>query len=434
MSEGQPYDGERERGRLGPLLPWRPYLAVIWTMTGIAIITYVIRIYVRLFKGTRRLYWDDATITLALSMNIATSCIWAYLAPIQDWHLNYAAGLRADPPPLEDVKRYLLFIVPIQVFFSSILLSVKVTFLLFFRRLRSHTESKWELVYWWVVLLICITGFTCSLGLLPWKCFTDLFYTIQHCLGEEGLEKQWWVLGLQQSFDIITDFMILLIPIHMVWRLKMPLGKKLALIGLFSLGILTIAISITRITTQSAKLWGHDTVEASNLWFWSSLLCSVAITVACLSSFPRLFQRSKQRDGVPARGPAEPAIAPVAPRSRSHWRTRMGFATSLFRSTNNDNTIQTGKSSGMSSANTAEPEYVPGRPDLHVVMSNQPPPPVWLVPNSPKHTVDISSSREPSLGTPTKEESGDKIAQTMEYNIDYDNDEKHHKKPNDSIV
>jgi hypothetical protein len=38
--------------------------------------------------------------------------------------------------------------------------------------------------------------------------------------------------------DILTDVMILILPLPMIWRLQLPIGNKIALAGLLCLGIL----------------------------------------------------------------------------------------------------------------------------------------------------------------------------------------------------
>ena len=63
-------------------------------------------------------------------------------------------------------------------------------------------------------------------------------------------------LGILTSaiFNMITDLGLYTMPIPMLWNLQMPFTKKLALIGIFSLGLLWVArpSSIPFITSTDA--------------------------------------------------------------------------------------------------------------------------------------------------------------------------------------
>lgn len=84
----------------------------------------------------------------------------------------------------------------------------------------------------------------------------------------------------------------------------MPLKKKVAFVGLFSLTLIVIAISIVRIVgagrTQDRQL------DPSYLFLWSAIEMCIAIIIACLSSFPQLFISSRSRK--PAYQPSQTFI------------------------------------------------------------------------------------------------------------------------------
>ena len=58
------------------------------------------------------------------------------------------------------------------------------------------------------------------------------------------------------------------IPISMLWRVQMPLKKKVALTGIFSLAVITAMFAIIRMTVTSAS---GRLFDVSWLFMWSSI-------------------------------------------------------------------------------------------------------------------------------------------------------------------
>lgn len=105
-----------------------------------------------------------------------------------------------------------------------------------------------------------------------------------------------------------------MIPINLVWQVKIQWKKKLALVGLFSLVIITMVFAIVRVVVVTDATSRQP--DTSWLYLWSSieqavgtstpghvsgcvLLTSIqAIIVACLSAFPSLFVQSNQNSRV----------------------------------------------------------------------------------------------------------------------------------------
>ncbi|KAI9652529.1 MAG: hypothetical protein M1831_006720 [Alyxoria varia] len=71
------------------------------------------------------------------------------------------------------------------------------------------------------------------------------------------------------------------IPINLLRKVRIPLRKKIALAGLFSIVVITTVIAIVRITMIN--------IIMDRVLLWSSIEQSVAIIVACLGAFPSLF-------------------------------------------------------------------------------------------------------------------------------------------------
>ena len=86
-------------------------------------------------------------------------------------------------------------------------------------------------------------------------------------------------------------YLVTLLPVLLIWDLRMPLKKKAAFVGLFSLTVFVMITAIVRIVgagqTQDRQL------DPSYLFLWSAIEMCIAIIIACLSAFPQLFVSSR---------------------------------------------------------------------------------------------------------------------------------------------
>lgn len=124
-------------------------------------------------------------------------------------------------------------------------------------------------------------------------------YTLAACLvtvfGCHPISKAWDKKAEGKCVDIIqiwysnsimiilTDVMIILLPLNQIRRLQLPLFRKILLSGVFSLGIFVIACTIVRMTTVSPTTTSRDQIyyqATSNSWTF--LEVNVGIICACL--------------------------------------------------------------------------------------------------------------------------------------------------------
>ncbi|KAL9002678.1 MAG: hypothetical protein Q9188_004404 [Gyalolechia gomerana] len=136
------------------------------------------------------------------------------------------------------------------------------------------------------------------------------------------------------------------IPIGMLWKVQMSLRKKLALVGIFSLAVITTIFAIVRVTSISALT--HQP-ETSWSYMWSSIEVCVAIIVACLASFRSLFTDHRTR------------IPEPKPQSSSNG-SRNVFLRGIRRTLPPTTTLELAsifKSSGKSEAGTRDDERTP---------------------------------------------------------------------------
>ena len=101
--------------------------------------------------------------------------------------------------------------------------------------------------------------------------------------------------------DAVTDFVILALPLPMVWRLQVDVRRKLALSGVFLLGGLACLASVLRIVGFAQGMLAANGAAAAppqaallfatNMVFWSMLESGLALIAACLPTLRFLFTR-----------------------------------------------------------------------------------------------------------------------------------------------
>lgn len=67
---------------------------------------------------------------------------------------------------------------------------------------------------------------------------------------------------------------VITVPIIMLWNVHVSWGKKLALIGIFSLTIIVIIVSIIRVTVVTSKTASADVTW---LYLWGSIEMAVGM-------------------------------------------------------------------------------------------------------------------------------------------------------------
>ncbi|MCJ1345873.1 hypothetical protein MMC31_004082 [Peltigera leucophlebia] len=99
------------------------------------------------------------------------------------------------------------------------------------------------------------------------------------------------------STDVITDGLILLLPIYNVWQLQMPLHRKIAVICIFLLGGLVTITGIIRLhfltlayNSLEDHLFNDVSYSYGPAFYWSIIETNVGILSACLPTLRPLYR------------------------------------------------------------------------------------------------------------------------------------------------
>lgn len=77
------------------------------------------------------------------------------------------------------------------------------------------------------------------------------------------------------AVDVITDIFIISIPITVLRKVQIPLKKKAALLGIFSVTVLIMVVSVIRVTLVKGTQTRLQQASIDWLYFWSNVQMGV---------------------------------------------------------------------------------------------------------------------------------------------------------------
>ncbi|KAI5920364.1 hypothetical protein F4810DRAFT_702946 [Camillea tinctor] len=240
---------------------------------SISTIVVLLRLYTKHYI-LNQLWLDDYLAAAALVGTLTCGII-------QCVQTKYSLGYHIwDLPDITGFGTYFKLLYASSVMYNLTLLLIK--FSLFFQYYRLVKEiPRYSFAYLvimglvgcWSIVQILLVVFAC----FPIQGFWDLSVPSK-CI--DHAELVWITSG----GNIATDVVVLLLPMPVVWKLNLKKGRKWAILGIFSLGFFTCAISITRLVSYA--MMGYDfTYDMVRVIVWalvemtSGLLCSVLIAI-----------------------------------------------------------------------------------------------------------------------------------------------------------
>jgi hypothetical protein len=268
---------------------------------GIALLFFIARIAIRV-KFNKRVFWDDGWAFFAIICLLANAILThAMLQPMyvtikmQQW----SASIKRDEGEVDlfaSIVQFLKFQFAETMIFWTCLWSVKASFLAFFKRLTTNVRG--HLVAWWIIVVITALAYIGCAITYPVSCseFTPrkynpnfdrpLLMAIVGCTKPRNVRLALVSLRFSTCVDVLTDVMIIAIPMSLAWRVKLPWKPRLALFGVFSLGGVIIVFAIIRVVFTNKQ---HRQPEISWLNLWSAIEAGIACIVCNLAPFKVLF-------------------------------------------------------------------------------------------------------------------------------------------------
>ncbi|MCJ1273487.1 hypothetical protein MMC21_001279 [Puttea exsequens] len=261
-------------------------IAATWSLFAISVVFFSLRVAVRLTVA-RRLHTDDAWSGLALAILLGLAITLTVAIPDMYQLLNVGAGLEKPGADfLSNASEYLKLQFALTILYWSCIWAVKACFLSFFHRLT--VGLKWCRWAWWATVVITTISYIGCVITYPVSCAS---FTLGDCESQIHVSRSLISLRYSTAVDILTDAMIMALPLYLAMRVQLPWTQKLALGGIFSLGIIVILFAIIRIVVTNQ----HDShPEVSWLNLWSQIEASVAVIISSLAPFKALFTHRRK--------------------------------------------------------------------------------------------------------------------------------------------
>ncbi|EPS31055.1 hypothetical protein PDE_06009 [Penicillium oxalicum 114-2] len=243
------------------------YVNAIFTALAFAVV--MLRMYTRAWI-TYSVGTDDWLIFAALIFTIGMVAVTTLATENWGWNRHV---WDVPPPWLSTVQK---LNIAFQILYSQATSLTKISILWFCRRLLGAGKKGGMQWYNWTFLLaMFVAGMANVLFTITsiFQCAPiKAYWTVgpkfkHHCLNEGN------VLFAASVINLFTDFMTTAVPMPLIWRLKLPIRQRLAVMSIFGLGVLvTVAGSV-----RTAFVWQSMVVGYDRTWLsWPILIAASA--------------------------------------------------------------------------------------------------------------------------------------------------------------
>ncbi|KLJ09267.1 hypothetical protein EMPG_15293 [Blastomyces silverae] len=271
-----------------------------YVMIALASIVFFGRFGLRVWKSVA-LQLEDLFVVLSWLSFLAMTILYLIVMP----RLYRLTGFLAGGPPYPEFVDDALFIK--KIFFCTTLLlwvslwSVKFSLLVLYRRLLSRLKT--EIRLWWVVLIFTVLNLIgCIISNLTSCSSLSAWFSLTGCSSPKEVKAQLASLYYSFAVDVITDIMVMALPVKLLWSLRLPLIQKASLGALFSVGIICIAMATIRVVQIGTKAENNSTPSSSWLAFWGILEAGIAVIIGCLPALAIIYRKERATKRTYGRG------------------------------------------------------------------------------------------------------------------------------------
>ncbi|KAH4057468.1 hypothetical protein HBH64_059660 [Parastagonospora nodorum] len=267
------------------------YVLVFSCILGpISLALLVARLWVRL-RIQKSAGWDDWLMFASWFPMMALTVIF----PLVTERFMFNRHLWDIPFDIYPMQRY--YVLAIYVLFSIATGLIKMSILLFYRRLSSRAVSetyRWTLriliaiIAIHTIIFVCVTILMCNPVSAFWK--QEDFLLVASGKYEFKCMNEGAEIVSNGVISTLQDFFAASLPAVLCWNLQMNLRKKIALYCVFAVSYVVVAFGALR-TYSSYRLFFQTydvTWTACDIWLWSLLEVHVGAMCANAPTF-RVF-------------------------------------------------------------------------------------------------------------------------------------------------
>ena len=138
--------------------------------------------------------------------HIVTGIIWQTVMAHDMYEtMSVFAGFQLPGPNfLAHAHRYAKSSLATLLLFYSTLWAIKLSFLIFFRRLGKHARR--QKLLWWPIFGLTVTSYLIILGITPYRCLAgSITYLVEKCAAESVVKSNQKIFLCCFIFDVFTD-------------------------------------------------------------------------------------------------------------------------------------------------------------------------------------------------------------------------------------
>lgn len=279
-------------------------IAIAWAGVALASIFVIARSFAR-FSELKRLHTDDYWMITALFVLIVNAILQTLQAPSLYYLVDVESGtVPAGAPLLVQGNIYVRYEFTIIALFWTVLWCVKASFLSLFYRLFDGLPKyrRW----WWAVVVFTALAYVGDWIASAYTCHPPSTY-FQFGKHFSLASDQANVLGMcskpidikggnisisySTAVDILSDLMIMVLPLRLLHKLQVSNRQKMGLAGVFTVGVLVIATAIVRLT----QIIGAERSDPVGLAVWGLVESSVSVIVGSLPPLKNVLGRTLAR-------------------------------------------------------------------------------------------------------------------------------------------
>ncbi|KAF3909220.1 hypothetical protein ABW20_dc0103215 [Dactylellina cionopaga] len=268
-------------------------------MTAVSVAFVLVRLYSRKFV-TKKIRPEDWAMIPAIIVSVLLGGCFALgsdervgKGTLHQWDLTF-----------DEFKSYLQWLWGCELLYPVALFLVRNSLLIFYWSLvpprssavRAHLVFRNAVIAFFFVNIACVSV---SLGTIIFQCTPIAYWNDP--IGAQCIDRSAsFIAG--GILIIITDVMVLLLPVPVIWKLKLPIRSRLGVIGIFSLGLFACIASVNRIILASEVTSSNigditytNAINGSGVW--SLLEVNIGIIASCVPAIKALFVNSSDRAG-----------------------------------------------------------------------------------------------------------------------------------------
>ncbi|KAK9769851.1 putative Integral membrane protein [Seiridium cardinale] len=257
---------------------------------------------------------------------------------------NYAVNAKDDNYP-SNLSKVFMHVWITMVLMSSFFVCIKMTLLLFYKRLFILSSTAMRF-FWWANLVYILLWFFGGTGFYLFQCKPVQWYFLQY-FARAGKPVPGNMTGqcdattvlhvsMPMIFSLISDVSLLALPVWAIWKLRLEKRKRMGLIAVFGIGLVACLLELARILALVIDT--DDKLDPSYgvavFLILTAAEETTAVVCACLPVIvPQLYKytkafRHRNRTGHSYVKTAVPSSLDVASGGKSgsrNWRSKHSF-------------------------------------------------------------------------------------------------------------